>query len=87
LALIKNGEAAVYIEETNENSYWRADRRTIVQEERAMNPKTCNACGRPFDMNEEGAVIDGVLYCGGCQRDYEEVAEDASANPYEEVER
>lgn len=52
-----------------------------------MNPKTCNACGRPFDMNEEGAVIDGVLYCGGCQRDYEEVAEDASANPYEEVER
>lgn len=46
--------------------------------------KTCRVCGRPYNPEAEGAVIDGVPHCSGCQRDAEEVEEDAKLDPYTE---
>lgn len=42
----------------------------------------CAVCGQEFSVGTSGEVVDGVPLCSGCQRDIEEVTEDAAASPY-----
>jgi hypothetical protein len=43
----------------------------------------CAVCGQEFCTS--GDVKNGIPLCSGCQRDTEEVEEDAAASPYEEA--
>jgi hypothetical protein len=45
----------------------------------------CAVCSKQFTPGLDGDEVDGIPMCSGCQRDIEEVEEDAAASPYEEA--
>jgi hypothetical protein len=45
----------------------------------------CSICCKRVTPDVDGEEVNGVILCSGCQRDAEEVEEDAAASPYDEV--